>query len=117
MQSSDLLLCRVLLRCLALGGAASTHLTTLDRVQVRTETLIWNEAMSSSLQYSQDVACLTTLYKVQKERAAHALTAAVAASPPNRCEHRAGYFSTACLGHAAFTHDYLINSDNLRKST
>ena len=56
--------------CLAWGGAAPTHLATLDRVQRRAERLIWElhpEQQSTllSLQHRRDVAGLTTLYKVQ----------------------------------------------------
>ena len=65
--------------CLAWGGAASSHLTLLDKIQRRAERLI-REGPSQqeigrrclhSLQHRRDVAGLATLYKIQEQRAPH----------------------------------------------
>ena len=64
--------------CLAWGGAASSHLGLLDRIQRRAERIIWDGQQEHgstlhSLQHRRDVAGLTVLYKVQKVRVPHLL--------------------------------------------
>lgn len=61
---------------LRLGGASFTHLETLDKVQRRAKRLIWDtqpgrRTSMDTLQHRQDVAGLSTLYKVQEERVSH----------------------------------------------
>ena len=65
--------------CLAWGGAASSHLALLDKVQRRAQRLIQeilpeqhaDQHSLQSLQHRRDVAGLCTLYKVQECRAPH----------------------------------------------
>lgn len=57
--------------CLAWGGAAPSHLSTLDKIQRRAARIIWEDEREprtplDSLQHRRDVAGLTTLYKVQQ---------------------------------------------------
>ncbi|XP_045106831.1 uncharacterized protein LOC123501859 [Portunus trituberculatus] len=62
--------------CLAWGGAASRHLSLLDRVQARAVRLIKdsgarNEPKLHSLQHRRDVAGLAVMYKIQQQRIPH----------------------------------------------
>ena len=62
--------------CLAWGGAASRHLSLLDRVQARAVRLIrgsagGREPALQTLQHRREVAGLTVMYKVQQQRVPH----------------------------------------------
>ena len=62
--------------CLAWGGAASSHLALLDKVQARAVGLIKNRGAGQephlpTLQHRRDVAGLTVMFKVQQESVSH----------------------------------------------
>ena len=62
--------------CLAWGGAASSHLGLLDKIQRRAERIIRDDQQEQvtslhSLQHRRNVAGLTVLYKAQQERVPH----------------------------------------------
>ena len=62
--------------CLAWGGAASRHLSLLDRVQARAVRLIrgragGREPALQTLQHRREVAGLTVMFKVQQQRVPH----------------------------------------------
>ncbi|XP_063879412.1 uncharacterized protein LOC135110716 [Scylla paramamosain] len=62
--------------CLVWGGAASRHLSLLDRVQARAVRFIKdsggrNKPKLHSLQHRRDVAGLAVMYKIQQQRIPH----------------------------------------------
>lgn len=65
--------------CLTWGGAASTHLALLDKIQERAWRIITDRQPEhlptlQTLQHRRDVAGLTTLYKIQQEGVEHLRT-------------------------------------------
>ncbi|KAK3895305.1 hypothetical protein Pcinc_000976 [Petrolisthes cinctipes] len=84
--------------CLTWGGAAPSHIAVLDKVQRRTERIIWDGQQRQPgalqcLQHHRDVVGLTTFFKAQVRRTPHlnqlrqaerhteVLTSTVAAEP------------------------------------